>query len=481
MIGWFCVVAIILTKPSALIPPPAPFQPSTTTIPVPLEDPRLMHDAFRYKESWSVADGTRIILLPHHLIGAKGIASLVSAVPEPTTVYYLAPDHLSGGDTAFSTTDAPLVTAEGGSSPNLVLHQDLLETVPSLSNNTRAFLHEPSALAPIPYFKEAWPNTLVTPILVKLNATEKEQRELIDALRTKLEQDPSALLVSSIDFSHYQTVQVADFHDLIAEDALRALDVESTSSLEIDSPPIFRMTALMARELGLGQVTIHDHTNSLTLLRSVYGKESTSHFYASFSPGAFAQREIVSLLLLGTLDNQASTSTLLSMSGTENRFFSGQDMRFFSTDAPRTVTLQSAGYSLHIEGIQTSKTATVTHLKTPTFPVDLIAMDKPMTVEDETDLLTKVKASRESGAHVIAWIKWRNQAKASPANSEQRLAESLIDAGAEAVVGITPQQDPSFASYKGKPIVFSLGNVKQAFGLVLNKDHADPLLIHLTK
>ena len=45
-----------------------------------------------------------------------------------------------------------------------------------------------------------------------------------------------------------------------------------------------------------------------------------------------------------------------------------------------------------------------------------------------------------------------------PGNAQKKLARSLIDAGADAVIGGHPHVSQTVDLYKGRPIIYSLGN-----------------------
>jgi poly-gamma-glutamate synthesis protein (capsule biosynthesis protein) len=78
--------------------------------------------------------------------------------------------------------------------------------------------------------------------------------------------------------------------------------------------------------------------------------------------------------------------------------------------------------------------------------------------EDE-HVITDIRLARARGADlVIPFMHWGWENERSPCPRQRELARAMIDAGADAVVGAHPHVTQGAESYKGKPIVYSLGN-----------------------
>jgi poly-gamma-glutamate capsule biosynthesis protein CapA/YwtB (metallophosphatase superfamily) len=78
---------------------------------------------------------------------------------------------------------------------------------------------------------------------------------------------------------------------------------------------------------------------------------------------------------------------------------------------------------------------------------------------EDSHVLADIRAARAAGADVVIpfmhWC-WENEPQASP--RQRQLARLMIDAGADAVVGGHPHVTQGTDRYRGKPIVWSLGN-----------------------
>jgi poly-gamma-glutamate capsule biosynthesis protein CapA/YwtB (metallophosphatase superfamily) len=78
--------------------------------------------------------------------------------------------------------------------------------------------------------------------------------------------------------------------------------------------------------------------------------------------------------------------------------------------------------------------------------------------EDE-QVVFDIRAARAKGADlVIPFMHWGWEYEATPSERQQRLARLMLDAGADAVIGAHPHVTQTVELYKGKLIVYSLGN-----------------------
>jgi poly-gamma-glutamate capsule biosynthesis protein CapA/YwtB (metallophosphatase superfamily) len=78
--------------------------------------------------------------------------------------------------------------------------------------------------------------------------------------------------------------------------------------------------------------------------------------------------------------------------------------------------------------------------------------------EDE-DVVRDIRAARRAGADVvIPFMHWGWEYEPGPSARQRALARLMLDAGADAVVGSHPHVTQGAEYYRGKPIVYSLGN-----------------------
>jgi hypothetical protein len=78
----------------------------------------------------------------------------------------------------------------------------------------------------------------------------------------------------------------------------------------------------------------------------------------------------------------------------------------------------------------------------------------------EDDLVADVRAarSRDHADLVIPFLHWGTEHTPTPEDYQPKLARRLIEAGADAVIGSHPHVTQTVDWYRGKPIVYSLGN-----------------------
>lgn len=78
--------------------------------------------------------------------------------------------------------------------------------------------------------------------------------------------------------------------------------------------------------------------------------------------------------------------------------------------------------------------------------------------EDE-QVVSDIRAARAAGADVvIPFMHWGWEYEPGPSLRQRELAHRMLDAGAAAVVGSHPHVTQGAEYYRGKPIVYSLGN-----------------------
>jgi len=81
----------------------------------------------------------------------------------------------------------------------------------------------------------------------------------------------------------------------------------------------------------------------------------------------------------------------------------------------------------------------------------------PLTKENALQILANVKYEKPN-AKIIFFMHWSYELEAHPQPRERELAKFLIDNGADGIIGSHPHRIGEFEIYKGKPIIYSLGN-----------------------
>ena len=78
---------------------------------------------------------------------------------------------------------------------------------------------------------------------------------------------------------------------------------------------------------------------------------------------------------------------------------------------------------------------------------------------DDRDVVADISAARAAGADlVVPFMHWGWEGEPNPSRRQRRLARKMIDAGADLVVGGHPHITQGTEVYRGRLIVYSLGN-----------------------
>ncbi|HEX2672720.1 MAG TPA: CapA family protein [Polyangiaceae bacterium] len=90
---------------------------------------------------------------------------------------------------------------------------------------------------------------------------------------------------------------------------------------------------------------------------------------------------------------------------------------------------------------------------------------------EEEQIVLDITRARAAGAQVVLpFLHWGWENEFAPSARQRELARALIDAGASAVIGAHPHVTQGVEMYRGKPIVYSLGNF--AFDLLDRPENA---------
>ncbi len=82
-----------------------------------------------------------------------------------------------------------------------------------------------------------------------------------------------------------------------------------------------------------------------------------------------------------------------------------------------------------------------------------------MAWSEDSEVISDIRAARKAGAHVvIPFMHWGWENRHTPSLRQRALARKMIDAGASLVVGGHPHVIQDAELYRGKLIVYSLGN-----------------------
>lgn len=255
---------------------------------------RFIAPSFEHAETYKIPTGAKLYILPHHIVAGKEIAGMLESMPVPKRIILLSPDHFGRNSNLFSTTDKSFAF-DNKIAVNDAELAKRLSAVPGMQLSDEILRLEHGVTALLPYIKHALPEASVNAIVISNMLDAEDVAPLVETLRAAVE-EPGTIVIASVDMSHYLPIEMAEFHDEYTIDRLHALDIEASDAMEIDAPGVMRTLLTLAKNAGLGQVTIHEHTNSLTILKALVTDESTSHLFANFAPGKAPEPQIETYL-----------------------------------------------------------------------------------------------------------------------------------------------------------------------------------------
>jgi AmmeMemoRadiSam system protein B len=454
-------------------------------------------------------------IVPHHLVAGYIPAAFFNYLKkqQPSVVVLFGPNHFNrGGLNAISTLrdwKSPYgITKTDTSAISALLRKGLVAI------DEGVMKEEHSVYSIIPFIKSSLPETKVVPIIFKFNTPTSTVDGILTELKSILPSD--AVFVGSIDFSHYQTLASANFHDELSEGAIKNFDYERSQKLEIDSPPSLYAVMKSMENAGSQKIAFALHDNSADILKQPDLKETTSHYSPYFVSGAPEQEKISSLLFFGdmmldrnvkkAIDKNGQDYLFSVLAGQEGRFFMGMDavhanlegpfansrrettksiaFRFdpvllpmlkkynfsiFSAANNHTLDMSSAGFKesnanltkagFDVYGNQYSvDDNSMLIKKVGDYNIAFIGLNDTNSPLDENKVIELIKKGKSAADFVIMNIHWGEEYKEISNARQRQLAHTFIDSGADAIVGHHAHVVEEMEVYKNRPIFYSLGN-----------------------
>jgi len=451
------------------------------------------------------------VILPHHDLAKserQALLDQVAAKTQPKTIILVSPNHFDSGTSNIITTSKTWKLANAQILP---AKSDIENLVSSglVIDDENAFLNEHGITNVLEDLNNSFPDAKVLPIIIKPSAS-KENLASFFAELTKINfQD--CLLVSSVDFSHYQPGALAEIHDSLSIRALADLDEDLIWQAEVDSPQALALAISWAKHAETGHFNLSLETNSGKLQNSP-NAESTSYVLGYFEKnGESAAPKEMTFQIGGDMMFDRLVSAKYPKNNLVNvvsklgeRFFWGVDAALVNLEGPigETYSLPNTAVDnlsfrfppktvevlsfLHLNAVTLANNHTLngassmlentksvltkagitpmgdqTHVGEETFSyqdqkLTIITIN---TLEDSSNINSKIKAAKNDGAFVLIFPHWGSEYSQTHSQSQARLAHDWIDAGADLVIGSHPHVVSDAELYKGKPIFYSLGNL----------------------
>ncbi|MDD4333409.1 MAG: AmmeMemoRadiSam system protein B [Patescibacteria group bacterium] len=295
-------------------------------------------------------------IMPHHLIVKDKMEEFLSGIKKYNyqTIILIGPNHFERGHSQIITSDQSWQTDSGDFLPDENIIEALAENkIASIDDQTIKGDHSMYNLTPL--LKQYWPQAKIVPIILSSTASPQKAEELADFLAKNLNQENS-LVLASVDFSHYQPMSVADWHDEKSQAVIESFDFGRVYDLEIDSPPSIYTVLKYLEIIGAEKSELIFHTNSGQLAGSP-DASTTSHSFYYFGKGEKADKSLLNFLFFGDLMLDRNVAAKIkknslnqifkNLAGGENRFFGGID--FVSANLEGAVTNGGEHYAPQLE------------------------------------------------------------------------------------------------------------------------------------
>ncbi len=232
-------------------------------------------------------------IVTHHFLARQLMVRFFDALSiesSPEIIVLIGPNHFHHGLGNISFSSLPWKTPFGILETDRAFIQQIKLST-NLPEDPEAFTGEHSVGVLVPFLKYCFPHCRVVPILIDVNADENRLTDLRVLLSRYLE-NPRAVVLLSMDFSHGSTAAVADSRDQQARQVISAMDVRKANDLHVDCHKGLQLFLDLLRHLGPVSVQINEHTNSAQLTGNPNQADVTSYFTIYFvsSPAASRSR-----------------------------------------------------------------------------------------------------------------------------------------------------------------------------------------------
>ncbi len=229
-------------------------------------------------------------ILPHHDVACDYMTSFYQTVAkcnteEPELIILIGPNHPGEGPRfqvgAFDfITHSGVVNSDKDMIKVLVDHPLIHEGIESVFEKEHSigihmnYIHH--------YFEKA---KVISCIIGETRNSEgigQVAQKLVEGMQNK-----KVLIIASIDFSHYLTLEEANEKDAYTKELILASDTYTMSNLSndyIDSPSTYVLLIELLQQLGVDYTSdIINHGNTATISGNLNMKETTSYFQVSYS------------------------------------------------------------------------------------------------------------------------------------------------------------------------------------------------------
>jgi len=477
-------------------------------------------------------------VVPHHLVAKDVIEDfykrISSEVAQPKIIVFLSPDHFgecTRAGVSFITSELQFPDFRVATDEINILKKQF-----NIKEDNASIYLDHGIKNHLPFVKEYFGKSLILPILVSPKVTMDEAKNFASLLNSTLPVD--TFVIASVDFSHYLPKEIEDVHDKksirvltnFVENEFPAIDVDSWQSLYI-----LRYISILR---GYGDYEILAHKNAQDYSKE-YLTSSTSYVSCIFKKGKLSPQDnepttlsFVGDIMLdrGVYQKILSNSYFYPFYHIEQAFrgidlvvgnlegpiaykkvnFPKESLRFcFDKDVIQTLlyahfnALSLANNhtdNMGLNGISQTKEILqkggIDFFGEPTNFKNSRIIEKngvvlvgfnatyPFNLDEVSEWIRDIKESHEN-SFVIMVMHFGEEYIGKSTYSDRYLAHTLIDAGADLIIGSHPHVVKDIELYESKKrniktlIFYSLGNF--VFDQYFSKETQEGLIVFVTK
>lgn len=253
------------------------------------EDVNMWNHIFAKTDAYVIPENIapKAMIIPHHDITTGRQNSFYKAVSQeiqPSVIVIVAPDHFELGQKQLT---MPVNTVFKAPDGNILIDDELIaklsenpEIMDAVSLQDDLWFQEHGIFIHTPFLKHYFPDSKVVPVLSKMLTTDEEFEyfgKLGKVLAEVLPED--ALVIASVDFSHYQIPKMTELHDSVSKNTIQ--NMEDPRYAEIDSPESIQVILEYAKAKNACNPILIDRSSTFDYIPDEF-VESTSHQYWTF-------------------------------------------------------------------------------------------------------------------------------------------------------------------------------------------------------
>lgn len=204
-------------------------------------------------------------IVPHHFLAASLIAKFykkMEAQEEIQTVILVGPNHFKVGFGEALVSEAYWQTPFGDVDPDTEMINDLVQAG-LVKVDENPFIIEHSISTHMPFIRHTFPEAKVVPLILK----EDIGYDRLDRIAGEIYEKSGGkvLMISSVDFSHYQSRNGAEVQDAESVAAITSFRMEDISQIDVDSPASIYLLLRFLQRSGAQKSLFAERSNSAIL------------------------------------------------------------------------------------------------------------------------------------------------------------------------------------------------------------------------